>query len=88
MKLVVRTIEESNKLCVHQARIPAVWAVPPVPDMHAQPAGCEGYAARDVKDMGQQLGCHSLEWNCSLLGAPLTPKSMPPAGDEHAKLKT
>ena len=27
--------------------------------------GCTGmhYAMRDVKDMGQQMGYHSLEWN-------------------------
>ena len=69
---------------------------------------------RDVKDMGQQMGYRSLEWNWPkeamnipiwagiVDGAklfkpfnnnnnnkrPLTPKSMPPAGDEHAKLKT
>ena len=36
--------------------------------MHVQPVGrpCGTwmhYAIRDVKDMGQQMGYHSLEWN-------------------------
>ena len=40
------------------------FSAPRVPG-HVQPVGrpCGTYAMRDVKDMGQQMGYRSLEWN-------------------------
>ena len=46
---------------------------------------------RDVKDMDSKTvieAYNALVINNNNNKRPLTPKSMPPAGDEHAKLKT